>query len=192
MPPLLLLSISHCLPIFLSLYLSLSLSLCLTIYLCLYISLTISLSITLHHSVNQTIWGASAVCSVVFVTFGLLAATVFERPGANVLVVLSSLKMHSLTRYSTSLISYLSMVHLIDFILGLGLELLIYSYSPPHRFCAAFFGVAIIGCGAPIFCVIVKTSLYASRTCNGRWAFFIGAVLPYCVSWMMYQVETTL
>ena len=50
-------------------------------------------------SVNQTIWGASAVCSVVFITFGLLAATVFERPGANVLVVLSSLKMHSLTRF---------------------------------------------------------------------------------------------
>ena len=42
-------------------------------------------------------------------------------PGANILVLLSSNKMHSLT-----------------------------------RFCAALFGVAIIGCGAPIFCVIVK------------------------------------
>ena len=32
-------------------------------------------------SVNKTIWGASAVCSVVFVTFGLFAATAFETPG---------------------------------------------------------------------------------------------------------------
>ena len=88
-------------------YLSLSVSLSIAISLSVTQCLTTSLYLTpcLHHSINQTIWGASAVCSVVFVTFGLLAATVFERPGANVLVVLSSLKMHSLTRYSTSLIS---------------------------------------------------------------------------------------
>jgi len=54
------------------------------------------------------------------------------------------------------------------------------------RFCAAFFGVAIIGCGAPVFCVIVKTSLYAARACSGRMAFFIGAVFPYLVRYPMY------
>ena len=54
------------------------------------------------------------------------------------------------------------------------------------RFCAAFFGVAIIGCGAPVFCVIVKTSLYAARACSGRMAFFIGAVFPYLVRYLMY------
>ena len=36
-------------------------------------------------NLQQTIWGASAVCSVVFVTFGLIAATVFERPGTLVM-----------------------------------------------------------------------------------------------------------
>ena len=52
----------------------------------------------------------------------------FDRPGANILVVLSSNKTHGLT-----------------------------------RFCAAFFGVAIIGCGAPIFCVIVKARTHPHR-----------------------------
>jgi hypothetical protein len=75
----------------------------------------------------------------------------FDRPGANILVVLSSNKTHGLT-----------------------------------RFCAAFFGVAIIGCGAPVFCVIVKTSLYAARACSGRVAFFIGAVFPYLVRYLMH------
>ena len=40
------------------------------------------------------------------------------------------------------------------------------------RICSAVFGVAIIGCGVPIFCVIIKTSLYSNRTCNGKWSFF--------------------
>jgi hypothetical protein len=55
------------------------------------------------------------------------------------------------------------------------------------RIAAAVFGVTIIGCGVPIFCIIIKTSLYDSGTCNARGSYFIGAILPYLLSFLMYQ-----
>lgn len=55
------------------------------------------------------------------------------------------------------------------------------------RIAAAVFGVSIIGCGVPIFCIIIKTSLYDSGTCNARGSYFVGAILPYLLSFLMYQ-----
>jgi amino acid permease len=55
------------------------------------------------------------------------------------------------------------------------------------RVCAALFGVTIIGCGVPVFCVIIKTGLLASGLCSPRWALFLGGCMPYLLSWMLYQ-----
>ena len=59
--------------------------------------------------------------------------------------------------------------------------------EPITRVCAALFGVIIIGCGVPIYCVLIKNTLYAGRTFDLHTSFFVGAVFPYLVSWMMYQ-----
>ena len=40
------------------------------------------------------------------------------------------------------------------------------------RVCSALFGVAIIGCGVPIFCIMIKNSLFTSGACNMWWAYF--------------------
>eukprot|EP00981_Chlorochromonas_danica_P011368 scaffold3979_cov158-Ochromonas_danica.AAC.1 len=55
------------------------------------------------------------------------------------------------------------------------------------RFCAALFGVIIIGCGVPVFAVIIRTGLVASELCTPGWALFVGGFLPYFMSWMLYQ-----
>lgn len=59
--------------------------------------------------------------------------------------------------------------------------------SPVTRVCAALFGVIIIGCGVPIYCVLIKNTLYAGRSCDVHTSYFVGAVFPYLVSWLMYQ-----
>eukprot|EP01038_Epipyxis_sp_PR26KG_P009537 gene9537-12845_t len=55
------------------------------------------------------------------------------------------------------------------------------------RVCAALFCVTIIGCGIPVFCVIIKKTLTAANICDQNWALFWGAVCPYLLSWMLYQ-----
>ena len=37
---------------------------------------------------------------------------------------------------------------------------------------AALFGFVIIGCGVPVFCVIVKNTLYKGRVCSAYWSLF--------------------
>ena len=59
--------------------------------------------------------------------------------------------------------------------------------SFPTRICAAVFGLTIIGAGVPVFCVIIKNTLYSTKTCNAHWSFFIGSVLPYSTSWCLYK-----
>lgn len=59
--------------------------------------------------------------------------------------------------------------------------------SLPTRFCAAVFGLTIIGAGVPVFCVIIKNTLYTTKTCNAYWSFFIGSVLPYSTAWCLYK-----
>lgn len=55
------------------------------------------------------------------------------------------------------------------------------------RICAAFFGVAIIGAGVPVFCVIIKNTLYSTKACSAHTSFFWGAVFPYVAAWTLYQ-----
>lgn len=57
------------------------------------------------------------------------------------------------------------------------------------RICAALFGITIIGAGVPVFCVIIKTTLYNSAGFSARWAVFCGAFVPYLISWSLYQGE---
>ncbi len=59
--------------------------------------------------------------------------------------------------------------------------------APLTRICSALFSVLIIGCGVPIFCVIVKNSLATAKLCDHGWSLFYGSTLPYLVSWLMYQ-----
>ena len=40
------------------------------------------------------------------------------------------------------------------------------------RVCSAMFGIVIIGCGTPVFCVIIKNVLEHTTFCTPRWAFF--------------------
>jgi amino acid permease len=68
--------------------------------------------------------------------------------------------------------------------------LILLSSSQVHfmtRICAAIFGTSIIGCGVPVFCVIIKTALYSGGVCSKPWSQFFGALFPYCLSWMLYQ-----
>ena len=60
------------------------------------------------------------------------------------------------------------------------------------RFCAALFGILIIGCGIPIYCIIMKNTLYASKAASKSTAFFWGALFPYLISWTLYQGESLL
>jgi hypothetical protein len=103
-------------------------------------------------SINKVVWISTIATSLIYITFGMMAASSFEHVGSNLLVLLASSKVHFLT-----------------------------------RICAALFGVSIIGCGVPVFCVIVKDTLAGSGRFDSREAFFIGAILPYCISWLLYQ-----
>jgi hypothetical protein len=59
--------------------------------------------------------------------------------------------------------------------------------SFPTRISAALFGLTIVGAGTPIFCVIIKNTLYSTKTCNAHWSFFIGSVFPYLTAWCLYK-----
>lgn len=52
---------------------------------------------------------------------------------------------------------------------------------------AAFFGVLIIGSGIPVFCVIVKNTLYKDEIFSKQWARIIGGWTPYFVAWLFYK-----
>ena len=41
-------------------------------------------------------------------------------------------------------------------------------------------------------CIILKNTLYASRAAGKKSSFFIGALLPYCLAWTLYQGKATL
>lgn len=58
------------------------------------------------------------------------------------------------------------------------------------RWCAAMFGICIIGAGVPVFSVIIKNTLFATKAAGAQWCFFFGSIFPYCVSWMLYQGQT--
>jgi len=55
------------------------------------------------------------------------------------------------------------------------------------QFAAAFFGLCMIGTGVPIFCVIVKNSLFQIGLFDLKWSTFYGSLFPYLISWYMYQ-----
>ena len=52
---------------------------------------------------------------------------------------------------------------------------------------AALFSIFMLGSGVPIFCIIIKSTLYNSQTCSAQWSVFVGAVFPYMISWTLYQ-----
>eukprot|EP01035_Chromulina_nebulosa_P020960 gene20960-27164_t len=58
------------------------------------------------------------------------------------------------------------------------------------RVCAALFSVFIIGCGVPVYCVIIHTSLYNTGIINDKAAMFCGTILPYIISSTLYQGST--
>lgn len=86
-------------------------------------------------SVNKMIWSSTSIASVLYVMFGVLGAMSFQDVSQNMLVLLTSTKVHAFTRFS-----------------------------------AALFGVIIIGCGVPVFCVIIKNALEFNHVCSPWWA----------------------
>eukprot|EP01042_Synura_sphagnicola_P009524 gene9524-12215_t len=103
-------------------------------------------------SVNKMIWSSTSIASVLYVMFGVLGAMSFQDVSQNMLVLLTSTKVHAFTRFS-----------------------------------AALFGVIIIGCGVPVFCVIIKNALEFNHVCSPWWASVWGSIMPYALSWMLYQ-----
>ena len=55
------------------------------------------------------------------------------------------------------------------------------------RICTALFGIITIGSGVPVYCVLIKNTLYVRGTCDRFWSFFIGSVFPYLSSFLIYQ-----
>merc|ERR1712228_537758 len=51
------------------------------------------------------------------------------------------------------------------------------------------FGVLVIGLGIPVFCIVMRYNLFAGGICNNRWATVMGVVVPWSVSWLLYQGE---
>jgi hypothetical protein len=88
-------------------------------------------------SVNKMIWSSTTLSSMLYVLFGVLGAMSFQDVSQNMLVLLTSTKVHAFTRFS-----------------------------------AALFGVIIIGCGVPVFCVIIKNALEFNHVCSPTWASF--------------------
>ena len=107
---------------------------------------------TTETSINKTIWTASIFSSVLYISFGVLAAFSFQHCSESLLTMLSSNEVSFLT-----------------------------------RICAAIFGLTIIGAGVPVFCVIIKNTLYWTGTCNAYWSFFIGSIFPYSTAWCLYK-----
>jgi len=105
--------------------------------------------------VNKIIWLSSFLATFVYIVFSVAAASSFDNPGDDMLVVLASNKVSETTRIA-----------------------------------AASFGVAIIGSGVPVFCVIVRKQLDSSGMMSRSWAKFCGTLFPYLISWLMYQGKT--
>ena len=59
--------------------------------------------------------------------------------------------------------------------------------SHSTQLCAAFFSMAIIGSGAPVFCVIVHSILIGDGHFSPRTSLFLGSILPYLLALFMYQ-----
>jgi hypothetical protein len=72
---------------------------------------------------------------------------------------------------------------------GADMLVVLSSTQVSHRtqLCAAFFSVAIIGSGAPVFCVIVHSILIGDGHFSPRTSLFLGSILPYMVALFMYQ-----
>ena len=56
------------------------------------------------------------------------------------------------------------------------------------RLSALLFGVAIIGLGIPIFCILMRYNLVVGGVCGNGLGTFLGGVLPWLISWLVYQV----
>lgn len=55
------------------------------------------------------------------------------------------------------------------------------------RVCGGIFAYTIIGLGIPIFCVLMRYNLVSGRVCTLATGKFLGAWLPWIVSWMVYR-----
>ena len=55
---------------------------------------------------------------------------------------------------------------------------------------AVIFGLAIIGLGIPIFCIMMRANL-EDGLCGPRLALFLGCVFPWMVAWLFYQETVT-
>ena len=103
-------------------------------------------------SPNKTIWTSSILSTIIYISFGCLAASSFRDPGGNMLTLLSSSEVHSITRIA-----------------------------------AAVFGGLIIGCGVPVFCVMMKDVLHSGSILSPGNSLFVGSSLPYIFSWTLYR-----
>jgi len=63
---------------------------------------------------------------------------------------------------------------------------------PLTRLSAFLFGVIIIGLGIPVSCVVVRYNLQVGRVLPPSLAMFCSAVLPWLISWPMYQGHAAL
>lgn len=72
---------------------------------------------------------------------------------------------------------------------GADMLVVLSSTQVSHRtqLCAAFFSMAIIGSGAPVFCVIVHSILLGDGHFSPRTCLFLGSIAPYMVALFMYQ-----
>ena len=52
---------------------------------------------------------------------------------------------------------------------------------------ATLFSMAIIGSGAPVFCVIIHSILLGDGHFSPRTSLFLGSIAPYLVATLMYQ-----
>lgn len=53
--------------------------------------------------------------------------------------------------------------------------------------CALLFGVFIIGCGIPVFCVLLRYNLVVSGVCREGWGLFWGGIFPWLMAWLVYR-----
>merc|ERR1712008_214593 len=58
--------------------------------------------------------------------------------------------------------------------------------SPVTRICSYLFGVLVIGMGIPVFCIVMRYNLVVGGFGTVK-ATFSGVVLPWLVSWLLYQ-----
>lgn len=63
---------------------------------------------------------------------------------------------------------------------------------PITRLSAFLFGVIIIGLGVPVNCLVVRYNLLVARVLRPRAAAFCSALLPWLVSWPLYQGHAAL